>query len=249
MHLKIEGDHADVLSGVELELYCFEYSCSTDTACRYQLLKFVFHLASNLKAACMPTNYAVIRNCHVQLSELHLRECGLNLRLNQEISTALAHYGSSILALDGAEPLDGEFIALYYQLALRHIGQFRQKISERASYLNGSKAVQDTLQLMGMRTALQCDLGGALDHNNACKKEAMTQQISMALLHLMVCSNSLRHQLIELISALEACMNVKATKSRHEVSNNMLDSRESTWSMARKGATQPVSRVTYSYIH
>lgn len=197
----------------------------------------------------MPNNYAVIRKRHEQLSELHVRECELNLRLNQEISTALAHYGPSILALDGTEPLDGEFIALYYQLALRRIGQFRQKISERASYLNGSKAVQDTLQLMGVRTALQCDLGGALDHNNACKKEALAQQISMALLHLMVCSNSLRHQLIELIRALEAWMNVKATKSRQEVSNNLLDSRKSTWSMTRQDATQPVSKATYSYIH
>lgn len=32
----------------------------------------------------MSTNYAVIRNRHAQLSELHVRECELNLRLNQE---------------------------------------------------------------------------------------------------------------------------------------------------------------------
>lgn len=106
----------------------------------------------------MSTNYAVIRQRHAQLSELHVRECELYIRLNQEISTALAHYGPSILALEGAEPLDGEFIALYYQLALRRIGQFKQTISARASYLNDSQAVQDTLRLIGVRAALQCDL-------------------------------------------------------------------------------------------
>ena len=197
----------------------------------------------------MSTNYAEIRKRHAQLSELHVRECELHLLLNQEISTALAHYGPSILALDGAEPLDGEFIHLYFQLALRRIGQFRQKISERASYLNGSKAVQDTLQLMGVRTALQCDLGGALDHNNACAKEVLAQQISMGLLHLMICSNSLQHQLIELLGALEAWMNAKATKSRQEVSRNILDSCKSSWSMTRQDATQPVSKAIYSYIY
>lgn len=197
----------------------------------------------------MPTNYAVIRNHHAQLSELHVRECELNLRLNQEISTALAHYGPSILALDGAEPLEGEFIALYYQLALRRTRHFKQKISERASYLNGSKAVQDTLHLMGVRTALKCDLGGALDHENACTKEALAQQISMALLHLMVCNNSLQHQLIELISALEAWMNAKAASAKQGVSHNPHDSPKRIWSKAGLNATQPVSKATYSYIH
>ena len=193
----------------------------------------------------MPTNYAVIRKRHAQLSELNVRECELNIRLNQEISTALAHFGPSILALDGADPLDGDFITLYYQLALRRIAQFKQKISERTSYLNGSKAVQDTLRLMGVRTALRCDLGAALDHGNVCKKEALAQQISMALLHLMVCSNSLQHQLIELTSALEAWMNAKAT----EVSRSSHDSRKPTLRIATLGATQPASKATYSYIH
>ena len=197
----------------------------------------------------MPTNYAVIRKCHAQLSELNVRECELNIRLNQEISTALAHFGPSILALDGTDPLDGDFIALYYQLALRRIGQFKQRISERTSYLNSSKAVQDTLRLMSMRTALQCDLGGALDHDNACKKEALAQQISMALLHLMVCSNSLKHQLIELISALEAWVNVKTLGASQGVSHNPLDSHKLIWRIATLNATQPVSKATYSYIH
>ena len=82
----------------------------------------------------MPTNYAVIRKCHAQLSELNVRECELSIRLNQEISTALAHFGPSIQALDGGDALDRDFIALYYQLALRHIAQFKQRISERTSY-------------------------------------------------------------------------------------------------------------------
>lgn len=116
---------------------------------------------------------------------------------------------------------------------------------QRTSYLNSSKAVQDTLRLMGVRTALQCDLGGALDHDNACKKEALAQQISMALLHLMVCSNSLQHQLTELTSALEAWMNAKAT----EVSRSSHDSRKPTLRIATLGATQPASKATYSYIH
>ena len=158
----------------------------------------------------MPASDTEIRNLYAQLKGLQMRECELDLELSQEISTALAHFGPSILALDGADPLDGDFIALYYQLALRRIAQFKQRISERISYLDGSKAVQDTLRLMGVRTALQCDLGAALDHGNACKKEALAQQISMALLHLMVCSNSLQHQLIELVSALEAWMNAEA---------------------------------------
>ena len=197
----------------------------------------------------MSTNYAVMRNHHVQLSELHVRECELDRRLSQEISTALAHFSPSILALDGADPLDGDFIALYYQLALRRIAQFKQRISERTSYLNGSKAVQDTLRLMGGRKRLQCDLGGALSPNNACKKEALAQQISMALLHLMVCSNSLKHQLIELTSALEAWMNAKETKPGQEVSKSSHVSRKLTWRIASLGAIQPISKATYSYIH
>lgn len=40
----------------------------------------------------MSTNYAVMRNLHVQLSELHVRECELDRHLSQEISTALAHF-------------------------------------------------------------------------------------------------------------------------------------------------------------
>ena len=197
----------------------------------------------------MSNNYAVMRNHHVQLSELHVRECELDRRLSREISAALAHFGPSILALDGADPLDGDFIALYYQLALRRIGQFKQRISERTSYLNSSKAVQDTLRLMGVRTALQCDLGGALSPNNACKKEALAHQISMALLHLMVCSNSLQHKLTELVSALEAWMNAKAVSAEQVVSHNQLDSHKPAWRIEILGATQPVSKATYSYIH
>lgn len=197
----------------------------------------------------MTTNYAVIRNHHVHLSELHVRECELDRRLSQEISTALAHFGTSILALDGADPLDGDFIALFYQLALRRIAQFKQRISDRTSYLNGSKAVQDTLRLLGVRTSLQCDLGGALSPNNACTKEALAQQISMALLHLLVCSNSLKHQLIELVSALEVWVNVKALGASQGVSHNSLDSFKPTWRIATPNATQPVSKATYSYIH
>ena len=178
-----------------------------------------------------------------------MRECELNIRLNQEISTALAHFGPSIQALDGGDALDRDFIALYYQLALRHIAQFKQRISERTSYLNGSKAVQDTLHLMGGRKGLQCDLGGALDHDNACKKEALAQQISMALLHLMVCSNSLQHQLTELVSALEAWMNAEVVSAEQVVSNYPLDSRKPAWRIATPGATQPVSKAAYSYIH
>lgn len=234
---------------IQFQLYLHEDSCIIDTACRYQFLKFVFHSALVSKAACMSINYAVIRNRQVQLSELHVRECGLNLRLNQEVSTALCHYGPRILGLDGADPLDGDFIALYYQLALRRIGQFKQKISERASYLNASKAVQDTLRLMGVRTALQCDLGGYLSPNNSCKKEALAQQISMALLHLMVCSNSLQHQLIELVNALEAWMNAEAVNAEQGVSHNPRDLRKPTWRITTLGATQPVSKDSYSYIH
>ena len=197
----------------------------------------------------MPASNTEIRDLYAQLKGLQVRECELDLELSQEISTALAHFGPSILALDGADPLDGDFIALYYQLALRRIGQFKQRISERTSYLNSSKAVQDTLRLMGVRTALQCDLGGALDHDNACKKEALAKQISMALLHLMVCSNSLQHQLTELVSALEAWMNAEAVSAEQVVSHNPLDSHKSAWRIAALSATQPVSKATYSYIH
>ena len=197
----------------------------------------------------MPASDTEIRDLYARLKGLQVRECELDLHLSQEISTALAHFGPSILALDDADPLDGDFIALYYQLALRRIGQFKQRISERTSYLNSSKAVQDTLRLMGVRTALQCDLGGALSPNNACKKEALAQQISMALLHLMVCSNSLQHQLIELVSALEAWMNAEAVSAEQVVSHNQLDSHKPAWRIEILGATQPVSKATYSYIH
>lgn len=197
----------------------------------------------------MSNNYAVMRNHHVQLSELHVRECELDRRLSREISAALAHFGPSILALDGADPLDRDFIALFYQLALRRIAQFKQRISERTSHLNDSKAVQDTLRLLGVRASLQCDLGGALSPNNACKKEALAQQISMALLHLVVCSNSLKHQLIELLSALEAWVNVKALGANQGVSHNPLGSRVPTWRIATTNSTQPVLKATYSYIH
>lgn len=194
----------------------------------------------------MPASDTEIRDLYAQLKGLQVRECELDLHLSQEISTALAHFGPSILALDGTDPLDGDFIALYYQLALRRIGQFKQRISERTSYLNSSKAVQDTLRLMGVRTALQCDLGGALDHDNAC---ALAHQISMALLHLMVCSNSLQHQLTELVSALEAWMNAKTVSAKQVVSHNQLDSHKPAWRIEILGATQPVSKATYSYIH
>lgn len=197
----------------------------------------------------MPVSDTVIRDLYARLKGLQVRECELDLQLSQEISTALAHFGPSILTLDGADPLDGDFIALYYQLALRRIGQFKQRISERTSCLNSSKAVQDTLRLMGVRTPLQCDLGGALSTNNACKKEALAKQISMALLHLMVCSNSLQHQLTELVSALEAWMNAKAVSAEQVVSHNQLDSHKPAWRIEILGATQPVSKATYSYIH
>lgn len=197
----------------------------------------------------MPVSDTVIRNLYGRVKVLHARESELDLRLSQEISTALAHFGPSILALDGADPLDGDFIALYYQLALRRIAQFKQIISERTSYLNGSKAVQDILCLMGGRKELQCDLGGALDHDNACKKEALAQQISMALLHLMVCSNSLKHQLIELTSALKAWMNAKGAKSGQEVSRSSHDSRKPIWRIETLDATQHVSKDAYSYIY
>lgn len=197
----------------------------------------------------MSTNYAVISNHHAKLRALHARECELNFHLSQEISKALAHYGPSILALGGTHRLDEDFIALYYQLALRCIRQFKQRISERASYLNGSKAVQETLRLMAVRTALQCDLGGALDHEKVCTKEALAQQISWVLLHLIVCSNSLQHQLIELISALEAWMNASAIDAKQRVSNNPLESRKPSWRLATPSATQPVSKATYSHIH
>lgn len=197
----------------------------------------------------MSTNYVVIRNPHALLSELHVRECELNLRLSQEASKALCHYGPHILGLDSADPLDADFIALYYQLALRRIDQFKQIISERASYLNASKAVQDTLRLIGVRTELQCDLGDVLSLNNASKKEVLAQQISMALLHLMVCSNSLQHQVTELVSALEAWMNAKTVSAKQVVSHNQLDSHKPAWRIEILGATQPVSKATYSYIH
>ena len=197
----------------------------------------------------MPASDTVIRDLYARLKGFQVRECELDLHLSQEISTALAHFGPSILALDCTDPLDGDFIALYYQLALRRIGQFKQRISERTSYLNSSKAVQDTLRLMGGRKRLQCDLGGALSPNNACKKEALAQQISMALLHLMVCSNSLQHQLTELVSALEAWMNAEAVSAEKVVSHNPLDSHKPAWRIEILGSTQPVSKATYSYIH
>ena len=197
----------------------------------------------------MPASDTVIRDLYARLKGFQVRECELDLHLSQEISIALAHFGPSILALDDADPLDGDFIALYYQLALRRIGQFKQRISERTSYVNSSKAVQDTLRLIGVRTALQCDLGGAFDHDNACKKEALAQQICMALLHLMVCSNSLQHQLTELVSALEAWMNAEAVSAEKVVSHNPLDSHKPAWRIEILGSTQPVSKATYSYIH
>lgn len=197
----------------------------------------------------MRVSDTVIRNLYGRVKVLHARESALDLRLSQEISTALAHFGPSILALDGADPLDGDFITLYHQLALRRIAQFKQIIAERTSYLNGSKALRDTLHLVGVHTALQCDLGGALDHEHACTKEALVQQISMALLHLKVCSNSLQHQLVVLISTLETWMNAKALSANQRVSHNPRDSRKSTWSVAGLGATQPVLKATYSYMH
>ena len=71
----------------------------------------------------------------------------------------------------------------------------------------------------------------------------------MGLLHLIVCSNSLQHQLTELVSALEAWMNAKAVSAKQVVSHNKLDSHKPAWCIEILGSTQPASKPTYSYIH
>lgn len=65
----------------------------------------------------------------------------------------------------------------------------------------------------------------------------------------MVCSNSLQHQLTELVSALEAWMNAEAVSAEKVVSHNPLDSHKPAWRIEILGSTQPVSKATYSYIH
>ncbi|WP_019043304.1 hypothetical protein [Comamonas testosteroni] len=144
-----------------------------------------------------------IRDLYARLNTLHTRERELNLRLCQEISAALAHYGPNIQALDSAVPLDANFITLYYQLALRRIGQFRREIAERTYFLNRSHAVQEALRVLHLRIELQCYLDEKLDHDTSRSREGVAQQISMAFLHLRSCSVSLQHQLTELMHSLE----------------------------------------------
>lgn len=174
----------------------------------------------------MLTSDTVIRDLYARLNALHAHECELDLRLSQEISTALAHYGPSIQTLDGTDPLYANFMTLYSQLALRRIEQFKQKISERASYLNFSLAVREALRLLGARTTLQCDLSVALDQEGSCSQEESAQQINMVFLHLMRCSKSLQHLLIELMHALETRMNDQAAQHSQGLSRNRPDSRK-----------------------
>ena len=168
----------------------------------------------------MPASYTAIRDIYARLSALHVRECEQYLRLSQEISAALAHYGPCIQALDGADPLYANFMTFYYQLALRRIEQFRQAISERASYLNCSNAVQEALHILRIQRALQCNLKVSLDHDSSNSKEESAQQINSAFLHLMICSKSLQHQLKELVDALEARINGKTARPSQGASNH-----------------------------
>lgn len=173
----------------------------------------------------MPACNTAIRELYAQLNALHVRECELDLRLSQEISTALAHYGPNIQALDGTDPLDANFIALYYQLALRRIEQFKQEISERTCCLNCSVVVQGAQRLLGVDTIFQCDLSVTLDQEGSCPKEESAQQINMAFLHLMMFNKLLLHQLKELMHTLDAWTNDKATEINRGVSDNSHSSR------------------------
>ncbi len=87
---------------------------------------------------------------------------------------------------------------------MRRIDQFQREIAERVRWLNHSQAVQEALRTLGMPDALQCDLAVNLDPDSTRSKEAWSQQINAALLHLMHCSNSLQCQLAELSRALKA---------------------------------------------
>lgn len=198
----------------------------------------------------MPASYIEIRDLYARLDTLHARESELNLCFHQEISTALAHYGPNIQTLDGAVPLNANFIALYYQLALRRIGQFRREIVERTYFLNCTNAVQDALRILRLRTALQCDLDEKLDHGSYRSQEGAVQQINMAFLHLMSCSVSLQHQLKELMHFLKTwassrteqqCMQGMSRDSEYLLMGNAIPQRMKT--------TQPVAKTTYSYIH
>lgn len=80
-------------------------------------------------------------------------------------------------------------------------------------------------------------------------KKVIGAAISTALLHLMVCSNSLQQQPIELVCALEAWVNAKALGVIQGVSHNPLNSRKPAWRIATQGMTQPVLKATYSYVH
>jgi hypothetical protein len=198
----------------------------------------------------MPAIDIEIRDLYARLNTLHARENKLNICLHQDISTALEHYGPNILALDGAVPLNANFIALYYQLALRRIGQFRREIADRTYFLNCSNAVQEALRILRSRTALQCDLDEKLDHDSSRSQEGLAQQINMAFLHLMSCSVSLQHQLIELMHSLKTwassrteqqCMQGMSRDSKYLLMGNAIP-------QCMK-VTQPVAKTTYSYIH
>ncbi|WP_152668623.1 hypothetical protein [Comamonas sp. E6] len=177
----------------------------------------------------MVASDTAIRDLYALLNALYVRECELHLRLSQEISTALAHYGPCILALDVADPLDAKIIALHYQLARRRIEQFKQEISERTYCLNCSLAVQEMLRLQGVSTEFQCDTSVTLNSHSSCSTEELVQQINTVFLHLMVCNESLQHQLKEIVSASDAWINDKTAKSNQRVSHNTQGSRKVIW--------------------
>ena len=192
-----------------------------------------------------------IQTINAQLTALQVRECKLSACLSQDISRALAHFGPNIMALDGTDPLDANFITLYCQLAMRRIQQFRREVAERKLYLNHSRAVQEALRMLGMPTALQCNLAVNLDHDSSRTTEEWSQQINTSLLHLMHCNNSLQGQLAKLTRALEArtpSHKEQAAICTQGVNRVRQDVPNPPRFFKMIKLTQSVAKCTYSYI-
>ncbi|MDH0901354.1 hypothetical protein N5C12_18705 [Comamonas aquatica] len=186
-----------------------------------------------------------------QLKKLQERECESDACMAEQVSKAMDHYALNIKALNDQDPLASRFIELSRHLALRRLELFHKDVFGRTARLNQSQAVQDALHLLGRQHGLQCELSTDLQQEAIHSQEEWAQCITGAFLHLLKCSNSLQHQLTELLQGLEAGPPVHhpakdaAPSDQHSINHAC----SSTWYTRMLGMTQILKKNTYSYTH
>lgn len=186
-----------------------------------------------------------------QLKKLQERECESDACMAEQVSKAMNHYALNIKALNDQDPLASRFSELSRHLALRRLELFRKDVSGRTARLNQSQAVQGALHLLGRLHGLQCELGTDLQQEAIHSEEEWAQCITAAFLHLLKCSNSLQHQLTELLQGLEAGPPVHhqakdaAPSDQHSIKHAL----SSIWHTKMLGMTQIMKKDTYSYTH